>query len=387
MEVYTLGPDNKLEEVVEHLESFIWTEKFQEYGNFEMTIQSTPGNRALYVPNRRIVQSNSTRIMRIEYVEDSVKDGKRTLTIKGRSLESLLTERLARSSTTTHPYNWKTTRTPAAFMRNIYREMVFEGHRSVRDIYPDIDPNEVPESGSIPEPSEAIQFEEPVQELYGLMTKLAKAYDLGFRIDWHRSGYLMFRVYSGRDRSSLQTTNSPVLFSISLDNLTSSTHIIDSSNYRNHALVATPHGMLNVFAPNISASVSGVARRTMLVSGEALEGTPTSVQIAAYHRKIGLEALSGARNIEAFDGEVTQFSEYQYGRDYSVGDVVELQSEMGHSTLMRVSEQIFTLDAEGYKSYPTLALYLYVQPGSWFDWDSNKKWDEMGATEYWKTMP
>lgn len=387
MEIYLLGPTNRIDDVVERLESFIWTEKFQAYGNFEMTLHSSPGTRAIYLPNRRLVQSNSDRVMRIEYVEDVVSnDGKRLLHVKGRSLESLTTERIAMSAATAHPFNWRTYKKPGEMMRNIYREMCVEGTRDVRDIYPDIGVNENLETGMIQEHLDDVLFEEPVQEMYGLLTKIGEAYDLGFKIVWQPSGTLTYRVYSGRNRSTQQSNNAVVLFSVALENLMSSNHIITNVDYRNFAMVTTPHGKMGVEAPGSGTDLSGVDRRILHVDGQALEGEPTALDIEAYHRKLAREAFAQHRNVEAFDGEITQRSQYVYGKDYHVGDLVELQGEKGHTTIMRVSEQIFSLDAEGYKSYPTLSHYMYVQPGSWVAWNNNKKWAEL-TTETWQTMP
>ena len=53
---------------------------------------------------------------------------------------------------------------------------------------------------------------------------------------------------------------------------------------------------------------------------------------------------------------------------------------------MMVTEQIWALDAQGLRSYPTLTLFVAVTPGSWIAWDQLKEWDDL-TTEEWNTMP
>ena len=100
----------------------------------------------------------------------------------------------------------------------------------------------------------------------------------------------------------------------------------------------------------------------------------------------GREELAKHQRVEIFDGEITQYSQYKYGQDYGLGDIVELQDGEGNSNEMMVTEQIFVSDEQGERSYPTLQLYRYIQSGSWLGWNQTVQWASLGPEE-WVDMP
>jgi hypothetical protein len=66
------------------------------------------------------------------------------------------------------------------------------------------------------------------------------------------------------------------------------------------------------------------------------------------------DALTSNRYIVTVDGEVVSDNQFQYKRDYDLGDLVETQ---GHSKVIHISrviEFIRSQDATGIKAYPTL---------------------------------
>lgn len=89
----------------------------------------------------------------------------------------------------------------------------------------------------------------------------------------------------------------------------------------------------------------------------------------------GQEELTKYKPLKAMDGELPNNSKYRYGTDYELGDLVEMRNEDGLTNRMRVTEQIFVDDAQGERSYPTLALDEFITPGTWFAWDANGVWD------------
>lgn len=88
----------------------------------------------------------------------------------------------------------------------------------------------------------------------------------------------------------------------------------------------------------------------------------------------GSDELAKQRPIQAFDGELPANSPYKYEIQYSLGDLLEMRNSDGVTNQMRVTEQIFVSDAQGERSYPTLAIDRFITPGSWFAWDYNQTW-------------
>jgi hypothetical protein len=101
----------------------------------------------------------------------------------------------------------------------------------------------------------------------------------------------------------------------------------------------------------------------------------------------GLQELAKKNNITAFDGQIPQFGSYQYDLDYFLGDIVEVRNEDGIVNDVRVTEQIFSQDPSGEKSYPTLSSRLVIKPGVWASWDANQQWNDVVDTEHWADLP
>jgi hypothetical protein len=101
----------------------------------------------------------------------------------------------------------------------------------------------------------------------------------------------------------------------------------------------------------------------------------------------GVQELAKNNNITAFDGEIPEFSTYRYDVDYYLGDIIEVRNEDGVVNNVRVTEQIFSQDASGEKSYPTLSSRLVITPGVWAAWDSNQDWADVPDTEHWEDLP
>lgn len=101
----------------------------------------------------------------------------------------------------------------------------------------------------------------------------------------------------------------------------------------------------------------------------------------------GLQELTKYNNITAFDGQIPQFAEYQYDRDYYLGDILEVRNDDGIVNDVRVTEQIFSQDSSGEKSYPTLSSRLVIKPGVWASWDANQQWNDVPDTEHWADLP
>ncbi|MCA1806536.1 MAG: siphovirus ReqiPepy6 Gp37-like family protein, partial [Actinobacteria bacterium] len=87
-----------------------------------------------------------------------------------------------------------------------------------------------------------------------------------------------------------------------------------------------------------------------------------------------------------FDGEVNENSEFTYGVDYDVGDLVEMRNKDGIITYKRVLEQIFVSDSEGERAYPTLALDMFAGENTWLSWTNKTQVWEDFTTEFWEDM-
>lgn len=455
MELYILDSLLRRSVVIDRFESMIWTERFTGWGDFELLIYSTLESRSLFTAGTRLSMSDSYSVMTVEVVEDKVdSEGRSLLHVSGRSLEAILDERVARNTFAdlTAVPKWIITGTPGVIMRKIFDDICRTNANFDEDEIPYLVPGSVFPPSNIPEPTGVITVELELTTVYKAIKELGEAYDLGFRLlRRDDDSELFFDIYSGNDRTTLQTILAPVVFSPELDNLTNISELTSITDYKNVAYVFHKSGVQIITADGVSTEVEGFARRILPVdasditlperpytlstaqqesinAGIALttsldahktalrklldkvkllpadvtaintvtsSSTLTTAQktditnakntSVAYDateiawlnnalQQRGKDELAKNRSISAFDGELTIKTGYIYEIDYQLGDLVEMRNSDGVTNQMRVTEQIFVSDGEGERAYPTLAIDLFVTPGSWFAWDANQVW-------------
>jgi hypothetical protein len=398
MEVYTLDSLFRRIEVVDRFESCIWTERWADIGEFELHLQSTRGNRQLFKPGVRLAINDSKRVMTVETAESASDDeGRRILNVKGRSLEALLDERLAIG--TYAGYNpmtmWPFLDTPESIARRMFSMICVGGTLHPSDIIPYIveNQNSFP-ADTIPESDFQISWNQKPASLYSAIKDLADIYDFGFRL--YRNGdasELFFNVYTGSDRTLQQEVLTPVVFSQDLQNLMNTKEFNTIEKTKNVAYVLWLHPDTSViyrevvYAPEVDPNnMTGFDRHVIYVDGEVSDDDKgDDALISASLIRQGLDELAQHRAFIGFDGEISQYTQYKYDKDYFLGDMVVMQDENGLRNNMRVTEQIFVSDNDGDRSYPTLSFRTFVQPGSWEDF-GYRAWEDM-SMEYWVDQP
>lgn len=389
MEVYILDSLLRRIEVVDNFESLIWTERFSAYGDFEIHLNSTVKARSLFTPGTLLSMNESFYVMKVETVEDSTdNEGKNILVVKGKSLESILENRVARNSLTdlTSEPKWIITDLPAEIAREIFNHICVLGSLDPGDVIPFITPGTIFEEDTIGEPSTVITYEIEPKSVYDAIKELCDLYDMGFRLVRNfDTSQLYFNIYMGSNRTTGQTTLPAVIFSPDLDNLQNTSSLTTVEGYKNVAYVFSPVGYEIVYAESVDPEVEGFERQVIVVNASDITDTDPEVASAAMIQR-GKEELGKHRQIMAFDGELSQRSQYKYGRDYNLGDLVELRNVDGVTNNMQVTEQIFVSDKEGERSYPTLSLKQFITPGTWLAWDFQQEWEDLGEEEYWEDM-
>jgi hypothetical protein len=386
MELYTLDSLNRRNAVVDQFQSLIWTERWQTYGDFQLNVPSTYSFRSVLKPDTWLAMSKSNYIMRIESVEDDWNDdGSRDLIIKGSSIEKLFDARASDSV----PH----TDTPANVARSMFHNVCVSGTWDIGDTIPGIIEGIMPgvPASNISEGVETITVTitdiVPPTLFTSMVTNICIPYSLGFRILCNsQTGQLYFDIYAGSDRTTDQTLLPAVVFAPQLDNLQNTKELTDISTAMNVAYVTDSSGATTiVYADGVDpTTMTAFERRVMIVDATNLT-SPTTAQL----QQAGIEALAGARTSFLFDGEISQQSQYTYGVDYFLGDLVEEQNSDGVQTQMRVTEQIFSQDSTGEKNYPTLASYESINTGTWLGWNNNKAWFDLDSdtTDVWGNQP
>lgn len=393
MEVYILDDQfRRIGNVIDDYESLIWTERFRAYGDFQIDLFSTVENRNKFSPGTRLAMNESNRVMTVETFEDKVNaDGERIRSVAGRSLEALLDDRVAKktlSNTTTEP-KWVITDKPAAIARLIFHNICVLGTLNAADIIPHVSESTFMPASTIPEPTDAVTAQLDPQTVYAALKDICDIWNLGFRLlRQNDSPNLYFDIYSGNDRTLSQSILAPVVFSPNLDNLQNTSELYSVETFKNVAYVFSPAGFQVVYPDGIDPTVAGFERRVLMVNATDITAdnpdgtTATPAQITAALIQRGKDELAKNRGVSALDGEISQDSQYKYGVNYYLGDLVTMQNSDGVTNSMRVEEQIFISDKEGERRYPTLTLDSLLTPNTWNSWEANKVWADL-TDEHW----
>jgi hypothetical protein len=385
MEVYVLDDLFRRIAVIDRYESLIWTERWQDKGDFAITIVSNRTNRGLLRTGTYLAMNESDRVMEVEYVEDKVDDeGRKLLNITGPSLEYLLEDRIATDGMNglTDNSDWLITGTPGAIARSIFKQICVDGLLDPGDIIPFYKTGSIYPADTIPEDSTVYEAAVPLGTVYKSIKDICDPAELGFRLvrNYDKSE-LYFNIYSGIDRTTQQTTYKPVIFSPELANMKNTTEVNSIKEYKNVAYVFGKNGAVIVYGAGASSTTTGFERRVLVVDAKDVTDAAGPALTSILQNK-GLDALAKANSLFAFDGEVTQYSPFKYGRDYLVGDIVEARNDDGATNHMRVTEQIFVSDKEGDRSYPTLTVNRYIMPGTWETW-GNETWADGDPNQVW----
>lgn len=185
------------------------------------------------------------------------------------------------------------------------------------------------------------------------VAEICKAHGIGNRVTLDADRYFVFGLYAGVNRSESQTENAHVTFSAEFDNIASTEYSLDASAHKNVAYVAGEgEGRARKIARTYtgSAEPSGYARREVWVDARDASTNSGEVSAADYTAQLetrGAERLAEAATVEAFTGQIVNAYTYTYGVDYSLGDIVTVRDNYGHSLDVRITEVIECEDTNG----------------------------------------
>lgn len=397
MELYTLDSSLRAVTVTDDFNSLIWTERYADLGDFQMVLDATSIHAKLFPIDTQVAINKSKRVMVVDTSEKKqADDGTTLLYISGHSLEIVLQDRVAanaQANLTTQP-NWVIgPDTPGNVSRTIFKHVCVDGGLAAVDVLPFISyPATLYPTDTIVESAASITVTVTPSttmldnSVFATIKSICDNYNLGFRL--YRgldTSILYFNIYAGIDRTTGQTTYPAVVFGPELDNLFNIDELTSSAGYKNVAYVYAVNGNTIVYADGADATTTGFNRHVMMVDASDITDAAGATLNAKMLQR-GNEALAGQKHTIAFDGEIPKSSSYVYDTHYSLGDLVELRNDDGISNAMKVTEQIFSQDDTGEYSYPTLALFQLITPGSWGAVSPATHWADESGTLHWADL-
>lgn len=371
MKIVVLNTNFEQVKVVDTFISFIWTDRYREYGDFELYFSMDSDLLNYFKEDYYLWCDESEHLMIIEELEikSDVENGD-CLSITGRSLESILDRRIVwgKKDFSGNLQNG---------IKTLLEEAIISPQIEERKIE-----NFIFEESTNPKVTELVlDAEYTGKDLYSIIKDLCELNKIGFKIILNDNNQFVFSLYAGTDRSYEQSVNPYVIFSPNYDNIINSNYFMSKKEFKNVALV-TGEGDDWASKKKITVgSASGLNRREIFtdssgVSKEVDGTTLTDAQYSARLREKGQLDLDEHSVASAFEGETDTSRMFKYGEDFFMGDIVQIANEYGHEGAAYISEVVASLDENGFSVYPTfksiqdgdgkpnLAYKFYISHGS-----------------------
>jgi hypothetical protein len=338
-------------EAINNIDSVMWTERYSDPGEFEITAQLSTGLKEFLPLGTLISHADTMEVMIVENheIKEKTKEDP-AIVVTGRTLDSFLEHRMvgmtmAASSATVAEYIL-----PLDLSWNQAVKLIND-HLSLTNVV-------AATTATGPGTSELRTINrgdafKALQDILGID-------DLGIRtirrnpfgVPGGSNTQTNLIVHRGVDRSD------SVIFSWKGGDLDSADYLFTDKKRKTAALVVGRYIFVIV-----SQGPNNYDRREMIVSADDIDGhltaPPTGSALTTVMNKMitrGRQALASQNQIVISRTDISNLTNYQYRRDFNVGDFVSLDGNYGEIVVMRVTEYVEIEDENGESGHPTLAI-------------------------------
>lgn len=350
MDLLILNTDLDAISVVDTYESFIWVDRYDQPGDFELYMSMTLSILEYAKQDYYIQSKDSDHVMIIENIkiESDVEEGTH-ITITGRSLESILDRRIVWGQMT---LNGNLQNEIKNLLNNCIISPTDSDRRIDNFIFKDsIDPIIT---------NLTINAQYTGDNLLDIIGKICTEHGIGFRITLNNDKQFVFELYAGVDRSYDQTEHPYVVFSPKFDNIINSNYIESKTALKTITLIGGEDRDTSRKYTTVGGG-TGLNRRELFtdardISSDAGDGIIlTDEEYTALLQQRGIEKLLENTDVISFEGQAETSIMFKYGKDFTIGDIVQIANEYGHETKARIVEIVTSENEEGTSAYPTFA--------------------------------
>lgn len=347
-ELYIYDSNIKKIAVIDNAKSVIWTERFDECGDFEIYIRKN--NNLLNQIFKRgsafyVKHSGSNMVGLIEkYTFETDAEQNRYVVISGRCAVSLLARRIVANQTT----KFKGV-TIHSLVKQLLEYNIISSPVANRNIA------NLSFSSSIVNPTGA----QPTitgfyfgRNLYECIVELCRTYQYGIAANLS-GGKISMHLYQGTQRTGLNGTT-PVTFSVEHDNLRELTINYSDIEHMNAALVAPDPATGDIVTTAYAGSGAGIFRKEIYVEVKNEKYADHGTNFENVLRQYGNMELSKYHYAGTIDAEASGATTYEYNKHYKLGDTVKVVTGFGFTAYPRVVEVTACLDDTGYTLTPKL---------------------------------
>jgi hypothetical protein len=378
MELYVLSDNFRTEYVIDTFLSLIWTERYTSAGDTKIVLPLNPFYVDSFKPGKFLGIPDSNEIMVVE--NQLIENG--LLKISGQSLITILNQRyvwepdVSGNDPTNPPMSYVLDQfTPGYFIAGVVNRFAVllpeypgtaHDMNEVQEKIPNFSITEWDNSGTAEELTAALG------PIYDAVKPIAEMYQVGMSLYLASTNplSLKFKTYKGKDRTSNQTINDLIRLSPSTDDLSDVKELRSNVEEINNIYVwagveMRRYEIVNGVMVQEGPPSPGLHRRTAVLHPAV---TPelfrpghgiykdymfpkmgNAWQTAKYY-------LTQRKQLHIVDAQVTALTNYKFGIDYRLGDVIEYESIMGTIANARITEYIRSHDSQGERAYPTIVI-------------------------------
>lgn len=228
IDLFVLDKDFVQVGLIDEYESFIWTDRYNEPGDFE--IYTSPFSKAYQFlkEDYYLIRPDSEHVMIIEEIEITTdSDNGPHLKVTGRSLESILSRRIVWGQKSFED------KTVKEIIETLLNENIISPAETNRQI-----PNFTYHAVDIPDvTNQVLSLQYTGDSLDRIISDICSSYGIGYKVTLNSNNQFVFELYQGLNRTYAQTNNPYVLFSPRFDNIINSDYLQSQKSLRNVALV------------------------------------------------------------------------------------------------------------------------------------------------------
>lgn len=347
MDLMSLNTEYIATTIVDNFESVIWTERYQEKGEFEIVL---PMDTELLKDVKidyymQCDESDRTMIVNNISIASDPENGNK-LTISGPSLEDILSRRVVWDLTNLDG-NMQT-EMQKVFDANIIKPT--DTTRTINNFVYKL--SEDPIVAAV-----TVKLQLWGETIYDVVVSICKSNNIGFKVTLSDDNQFIFEFYSGTDRTYEQDINPYVVFSPEFDNILNSNYLESKETYKNVAYVLGEGDVTR--KSTVVGEVSGLGRRELFVDARDISSKNednSTIPEEEYTKLLtqrGTDELSTYPFDKAFEGEADASRMFVYGEDFFMGDLVQVTNEYGNEGIAYISELVLSQDTTGYSIYPT----------------------------------
>lgn len=350
MDIYVLDGLNGAIGMIDNYQSVIWNMQYFGLSDLQLVTAATDENLELLqignllVRDMDINEGTYQNVMLIESCSISFdEDSGWLLTVTGKGLKNILSRRII----------WAQLNYTTDTIEDIIRDVITQNVISPSDTNRTIDNFILGDKQGFTDTAEIQLFSENIAEW---LESVCTQYNYGWDI-YISNGNYVFNLYQGTDRTYNQDTVAPVVFSPQYDNLYSSTYSHNLDNFVNAALVGG-EGDGTAKRTTTIGTATGLDRYEGYIDGSSVSSNGEIITLDTYLnllKSYGEEQIKQFQKTQTFEGEIEPFGMYKLNVDYFLGDLVQITNEKGISATPRITEIIYSEDANGVSIVPTFS--------------------------------